>query len=205
MMMILRWVLFGACAWGFVALSAPGVDSAELVTQWSRRATTFINIVMLFSVVLGITVAIALATEKGHINSPFFRRIASGVRRIGYRLVPPVVDRYTEASAIVYLEALGYPVDEAGSFGAITRRSVQRFQREQRLRATGWLDPVTVDALRTASRKRDEASLQGPDTGGGGSESEHDSRPLTTGSEPDHRSSHGGRDAAVSSEERNSP
>lgn len=205
MKMIFRWAVFGACAWGFLALAAPGADSVEIINRWSRWATMIINIVMLLSVVLGITVAIALATEKGLINSPFLRRIAAAVRRVGYRLVPPVVDRYTEASAIVDLEALGYPVDEAGSFGAITRRSVQRFQREQRMRPSGWLDPATVDALRAAAQRRSAAPPPADGVPDDERESEISVRPRTTGSELDLLPSHGGRDAAISSKERNLP
>jgi hypothetical protein len=165
--MLLRCIAFAIGAWLIIQIGAPGVQGAEIIMTWSARLTTLLNALMGIVVVVGIFVAAVLASERGFIDSASLRTLAKFVRAIGYRVVPPATDLYDEASAVAGLDALGYPVDEGGGYGGITRRSVKRFQIDRGLRPTGWLDPATVDALAAASLRILEPDLPTRATGAG--------------------------------------
>jgi Putative peptidoglycan binding domain. len=160
MTILLRLAAFWLGAVAVGALLRDGVASDELLLRWSATATLVLNVLMCVGLVVGFAIAVAVAAEKGWIPSPLLKRVAAVIRRIGYRVIPPVADRYAEAAAAADLEQLGYPVDEAG-FGAVTRGSLQRFQRDHGLPATGWLDPHTIKTLTDAGRARAEMTETG--------------------------------------------
>ncbi|MBB3268400.1 hypothetical protein FHW79_006075 [Azospirillum sp. OGB3] len=152
-MILLRLIVFALAAAAGLALMNGDAAVEGVLLRWSGTVTTVLNVLMLVGLVVGFAVATAVAAERGWIDSPLLARFAATIRRLGYRLLPPVNDRYTEAAAVADLETLGYPVDVAG-LGVITRGSVKRFQRDRGLTATGWLDPLTVKTLTAAARAR---------------------------------------------------
>lgn len=61
---------------------------------------------------------------------------------------PPTPRERKEVQAQIRLRQLGYyrgPID--GDIGPFTSRAISRFQRDQRLPITGWLDARTLRAL----------------------------------------------------------
>lgn len=140
-------------------LDQPGPSAMDTVLRWSGWLTTLLNVLMVAGILVGLLIVAAVGAERGYIDSQALRRMSGWVKRVGYRVVPPPTDRYDEAIALTGLAALGYAVDEGEGYGHIARTSVRRFQADQGMRSTGWLDPATVKALSMAARAQAAAPI----------------------------------------------
>jgi hypothetical protein len=71
-----------------------------------------------------------------------------------------------------WLDKLGYPTSVDGSFGSGTLRSVRRFEKHERMKVDGVVDPAEIKVLRRRMQDAasgDNSGTSGSDPGSGGS------------------------------------